>query len=207
MAEEKDVTVLEAYYRERSPRKRGELLQQLIAKDWGRENQIRKELYNLRYSRKSKNKDGELADGYIGLWMEIRLAANSIHGFFGSRNVRKMLSKQLKHLGILEFMEKGDLEKNLLYDEFYHMAALYIDSSRKDRSYTTTIMGLMPLKEEAIYDKLAEDVFNVAYLVPRSAGMENELSLFSRAIVDAMNDILPESREYLEQMVANYNGK
>ncbi len=201
MAEEKNQVTLEDYYLEISPKKRGKILESLMELDDGRDNQIRKELYNLRYSSKNLRRDGELADGYIALWMNIKLTVDNSTGFFGNRGMKKELTKTLAKLGITKYMQMGNLEKKILYDEFYHMAVLYIQSSLTDKNYTTAFMGMISMKDDQIRSKLAGDVYKVAYLMPRRVSMEEEFSIFTKAATEAFCDILPDYREQLEELI------
>ncbi len=201
MAEEKNQVTLEDYYLEISPKKRGKILESLMELDDGRDNQIRKELYNLRYSSQNLRRDGELADGYIALWMNIKLTVDNSTGFFGNRGMKKELTKTLAKLGITKYMQMGNLEKKILYDEFYHMAVLYIQSSLTDKNYTTAFMGMISMKDDQIRSKLAGDVYKVAYLMPRRVSMEEEFSIFTKAATEAFCDILPDYREQLEELI------
>ncbi len=201
MAEEKKQVTLEDYYREISPRKRGRILESLMESDGSRENQIRRELYELRYSSKNLRNDGDYADGYIALWMNMKLTVDNSTGFFGSRSLKRELTKTLAKLGVTKYMQMGETERKLLYDEFYHMAMLYMHTSLTDKNYTTAFMGMISMKDGEVKSKLTKDVYKVAYLMPKRVKMEEDFSVFTKAATDAFCDILPEYREQLEGLI------
>lgn len=191
MTQEMNTVTAEDYYKEQDPLKRGEILRILEEREPGEENRLRRAIYDRRYACKSQRNDGELADGYIGLWMSMRLLADKSRGFLGKKSLRKELVKQMDRLGIPAFMDQGELARELLFDEFYHMAALYIHISLTDRSYGSTFLGMMPLKEEQLHAKLSDEVSRIAYEIPANLGMEEEFSIFTRAVADAFTDALP----------------
>ena len=81
------------------------------------------------------------------------------------------------------------------------MVKLYITSSMSDRNYSSACMGMIALKEEQIQGKLIQDVYQVAFVMPRQVSMENEFSLLTQAACDALGDILPDSREILQEKI------
>ena len=201
MTEEKKVFTVNDYYKEQSPKKRKKILESLLDQNDGEENQMRRDLFGLRYGGKNQRKDGDLADSYIGLWMNMKMLVNSSSGFFGNRSAKKELTRAINKLGIKKYTELGETARELLYREFYHMAALYITSSMSDRNYSSAFMGMISLKEEQLQGKLIQDVYQVAFVMPRQVKMENEFSLLTQAACDALGDILPDSREILQEKI------
>lgn len=199
--EEQKLNYVDIYYREFVPQKREKILEQLLAENDSEENQIRKELFEKRYGEKSQRRDQDRADGFVKLWMNMKFSAENVTGWFGVRGMKKEITKQMSVLGIPQFMSRGELVQEMLYREYYHLTALYIDISMKDKNYTSAFMGMMPIKEENVYRKIAADVFKVAYDVPRRVDMEDELEMLSKAATEAFRNILPDSWEYLEELI------
>lgn len=198
MSDQTSQELLKKYYSEYEPVKRGKILDELVAEDPDRSNLRRKEIYDLRYDIANLKKNGVVGDGYVNLWMTMKYSAENNTGWFGCKGARKEITKLLDKMGIPGFIQS---DEKMMYDEFYHLSALYITSSRTDRNYTTALMGMMPMKDEAILRKIAGDIYMVGYVMPSRIKMEDEFAVFSRAVRDAYYDILPDNREYLEELL------
>lgn len=143
-----DTPTIAKYYREKEPMERLKLLEQSIAAEEDPEgNKIRKELWEIRYSDKSEAGDTR-ADGYLGLWMTMEFNRNSGSRFFGTRSAKKEIGKYLTKLKFQEIQEKGGLYEELLYRECCHMVLVYMDLCQTDKSYNTTLCGLIHIKED-----------------------------------------------------------
>ena len=91
-----DTPTITQYYREADPAKRLALLNMSI--EAGEEpelNEIRKELWNIRYQDKSEVGGDTRADGLIALWMIMEFNKDSGRRFMGVRGGRKEILKQL----------------------------------------------------------------------------------------------------------------
>ena len=85
-----DTPIITQYYKEHDPMKRKELLEQSIAAgEWPEENQIRKELWEIRYAEPSKVDKENRADGFLSLWMLMEFNKDSGKRFMGVRGGRK----------------------------------------------------------------------------------------------------------------------
>lgn len=198
MADQINQELLKKYYNEYDPVKRGKILDELIAENPDSSNQRRKEIYDMRYDIKNLKKNGVVGDGYVNLWMTMKYSAENNTGWFGCKGARKEITKLLEKMGIPGFLET---DEKMMYDEFYHLSALYITSSRTDRNYTTSLMGMVPMKDDVILSKIAGDIYMVGYVMPSRIKMESEFAVFGRAARDAYYDILPDNREYLEELL------
>ena len=115
-----DTPIITQYYKEHDPMKRKELLEQSIAAgECPEENQIRKELWEIRYAEPSKVDKENRADGFLSLWM--------------------------------------------------------------DRSYNTTLCGIVSISKDKAKQKIQKDIYETAIHLPMSIKMEEELSLITRA--------------------------
>lgn len=199
--EEQKIDYVEKYYREYVPEKRRKLLEQMLEDDNSEANQIRRELFEKRYGERFLRNGRDAADGFVKLWMNMKFSAENVTGWFGVRGMKKEIVKQLDELGISQFMTRGEEVRELLYREYYHLTALYINISMKDKNYTSAFMGMMPIKEENVCRKIAADVWKVAYDVPRRVAMKAEFEMLAQAATEAFGNILPDSREYLEELI------
>ena len=186
-----DTPTIAKYYREKEPMERLKLLEQSIAAEEDPEgNRIRKELWEIRYSDKSEAGDTR-ADGYLGLWMTMEFNRNSGSRFFGTRSAKKEIGKYLTKLKFQEIQEKGGLYQELLYRECCHMVLVYMDLCQTDKSYNTTLCGLIHIKEDSAKSKLQRDIRETAVDLPGTLGMESELGIITRAAREIYRQYYP----------------
>lgn len=186
-----DTPTIAKYYREKEPMERLKLLEQSIAAEEDPEgNKIRKELWEIRYSDKSEAGDTR-ADGYLGLWMTMEFNRNSGSRFFGTRSAKKEIGKYLTKLKFQEIQEKGGLYQELLYRECCHMVLVYMDLCQTDKSYNTTLCGLIHIKEDSAKSKLQRDIRETAEDLPGTLGMESELGIITRAAREIYRQYYP----------------
>lgn len=207
MAEEKELKFLEQYYKETEPLKRKELLKKSIeAGEDPQGNPIRMELWEARYHERSQNKN-ERADGFLKLWMVMKYAGDNTTGIFGYGGVRRDVRKTLKKLHFEEFKQKDEQTRKLLYKECYHMAQLYLYLCENDRTYGSTLLGMMALSKEKLQSKIGADIFNVACKVPVRLKMEEELEPLLSAVIDAYIHTYPEERRSMEESISAWKNK
>ena len=186
-----DTPTIAKYYREKEPMERLKLLEQSIAAEEDPEgNKIRKELWEIRYSDKSEAGDTR-ADGYLGLWMTMEFNRNSGSRFFGTRSAKKEIGKYLTKLKFQEIQEKGGLYEELLYRDCCHMVLVYMDLCQTDKSYNTTLCGLIHIKEDSAKSKLQRDIRETAVDLPGTLGMESELGIITRAAREIYRQYYP----------------
>ena len=186
-----DTPTIAKYYREKEPMERLKLLEQSIAAEEDPEgNKIPNELWEIRYSDKSEAGDTR-ADGYLGLWMTMEFNRNSGSRFFGTRSAKKEIGKYLTKLKFQEIQEKGGLYEELLYRECCHMVLVYMDLCQTDKSYNTTLCGLIHIKEDSAKSKLQRDIRETAVDLPGTLGMESELGIITRAAREIYRQYYP----------------
>lgn len=193
----------ENYYRETNPDVRRALLLEALEKEDTPENRLRQRLLELRYSKPARSKDGQWTDAYIKLWMALKFAAQYAGSFFGGRGARRDVRRLLEELQIARILEEGSEARELLYREFYHGACVYLRLCASDRNYSSTLMGMVPMKEDRVQAKIARDIYESLYVGARFAQAEEELSLFRQAAKEAFEDLMPAQREYLQEMIDN----
>ena len=174
-----DTPTIAEYYRETDPMKRKALLDQALASGEDSEaNEIRKELWEARYS---KTGDGNVADGFLRFWMTMEFNRTSGHKVFGVKGAVKDIRKELDSVKFQQIRAKSPLHEELLYRECAHLVKFYMDLCETDKSYNTMLCGLIPIKKEDVKSKLQRDIYETAVCLPRDLAMEEELSLLTKA--------------------------
>lgn len=177
-----DTPVIAQYYREHDPMKRKALLEQSIeAGECPEENQIRRELWEIRYGEPSQvEKDGR-ADGFLALWMALEFNRDAGGKLFGSKGARKEITRHLEKLKFDQLRKKSPLHEQLLYKECCHLVKMYIELCETDKSYNSALCGIITIGNDQAKKKIQTDIYKVAIALPPSIHMEEELGLIVRA--------------------------
>lgn len=181
-----DTPTIALYYREYDPMKRKMFLDQSIAAGEDEEaNAVRKELWELRYGGPSELGPDTRADGYLALWMAMEYSKDTASKFFGVKRARKEIEKNLNRLKFKELQEKSELHRELLYRECCHMVKTYMELCKKDKTYNTTLFGIVPINEKNAKSKLQGDIYHTAVRLPEEINMQQELGIITRAAREA----------------------
>lgn len=187
-----DTPTIALYYREHDPMKRKMFLDQSIAAGEDEEaNAVRKELWELRYGGPSELGPDTRADGYLALWMAMEYSKDTASKFFGVKRARKEIEKNLDRLKFKELQEKSELHRELLYRECCHMVKTYMELCEKDKTYNTTLFGIVPINEKNAKSKLQGDIYHTAVRLPEEINMQQELGIITRAAREVYEDHFP----------------
>ena len=187
-----DTPTIALYYREYDPMKRKMFLDQSIAAGEDEEaNAVRKELWELRYGGPSELGPDTRADGYLALWMAMEYSKDTAGKLFGLKRARKEIEKNLDRLKFKELQEKSELHRELLYRECCHMVKTYMELCEKDKTYNTTLFGIVPINEKNAKSKLQGDIYHTAVRLPEEINMQQELGIITRAAREAYEDHFP----------------
>lgn len=187
-----DTPTIALYYREHDPMKRKMFLDQSIAAGEDEAaNAVREELWELRYGGPSELGPDTRADGYLALWMAMEYSKDTAGKLFGVKRARKEIEKNLDRLKFKEIQEKSDLHRELLYRECCHMVKTYMELCEKDKTYNTTLFGIVPINEKNAKSKLQGDIYHTAVSLPEEINMQQELEIITRAAREAYEDHFP----------------
>lgn len=177
-----DTPTIAAYYREADPMKRKALLDQSIAEGEDAEgNDVRREIWEIRYRNKSDADASERADGFLALWMAMEFNRDADKKWFAVKRARKEINKQLENLKFTEIAGKSELHRELLYRECCHLVKLYMDLCERDKNYNNMLCGLISMSSERSKEKLQTDVKETAIRLPKALQMEEELGMIMQA--------------------------
>ena len=182
------------YYEESDPLRRKKLLKLILEQEGASEENIaRKEIFEARYAKTSKADKQAPADGYLGLWMVLEYNKNVGGGFLGLniRQAQKEIRRHLSKLKIREFHDRSGVYASLIERELEHMVRVYIQLCQKDRTYNSTIFGMMKMSSESAERKLKEDITSIMDLLPEKLQMTEELSLITTAVRKVYDEVFP----------------
>ena len=167
-----DTPIIALYYREHDPMKRKMFLDQSIGEP-------------------SEAGSGTRADGYLALWMAMEYSKDTAGKLFGLKRARKEIEKNLARLKFREMQEKSELHRELLYRECCHMVKTYMELCEKDKTYNTTLCGIVPISEKSAKSKLQKDVYTTAIVFPEEINMQEELEMITKAAREAYEAHFP----------------
>lgn len=193
----------ECYYIEEDKTKRKELLlAHMTDGDNSLENDIRMQLWKLRYEPRD-NASAEI-DYFVKSFLKLMTESKISLNFLNKRNEVKRMNHIMENLGIVsskwfsfEMFSDKSLINSLLYQEYQAFAAYYMHFSRKDSHYISGFMGSIHLKEEQIIEKLARDLKDSCIVTPKMFGLQDSFDLFKKGCFDAFYREYPQQRELL----------
>lgn len=188
------------YYHELKVDKRKKMLDDAIAYEgMSPENELRQKLLEARYG-KSLGR-GRRVDFFIRGWVTLSMLPNSV----SPRNKKKRAREIQSIMDDWKFelaSEYGETGKRILYEEFCNMTLAYIDTCRHDKTYGAVILGMGRISEDSMMEKIARDVFNVAYSIPEELGISEDLKIFTQAATAMVCEAFPDIEEEFLELVS-----
>lgn len=183
---EEDRRELRDYYVESSPARRRQILNVAMETQSDPEaDEIRLQIWKLRYAKARENGKSGRADGYLKLWMDLRYLAENPPGRFSVKKTQKRLERELEELGFFQFYDQSEQSRMLLFQECLHTARLYVKLCFSDRNYTSMILGMMPMKEGRVQDKVSKDLKKLYEDLPKVVEIPKPLELMLSAAKEA----------------------
>ena len=151
------------------------------------------------------------ADRFLHAWMMIQATGAGGVSFFQKKRQKKELCGYLMQLGIqtdeIKNVEKNsDVEetcgKNILEEEWKNFAYTYLASCTGSRAYCSTLFGIVPIKEAAVAEKIAQDIDLVTKDYPAAFGLEEAVRPFRSIMVDAFCRYIPDGEAVWRSMHA-----
>ena len=151
------------YYMETDGMRRKALLDQALAAEDTEENRMRLLLWNKRYTDHKGKYDG--TDHFFRVWVDLPFIVRECNSFLGKRKAGKRRAEVLETRG-LNIPEENPEYRDLWYREFVNFCSTYIQISRNDRSYSTTLFGIGAIPEDNLLKKIAADLCKRAIEYP-----------------------------------------
>ena len=94
------------------------------------------------------------------------------------------------------------LEQMLLRLEWKTFAKFWMETCIKDKSYSSTVFGLVRMKDETLAKKLAQEIADVCVFIPRALGLEERAVPLRNAVVKAYEEMIYQGRSYWDALTA-----
>ena len=154
------------------------------------ENEIRKKLFDLRYS-EHKEAKGKYIDNFLRAYLEMKYLSDTGKVRLFKSGKIKQLKKALSGIKYYDYLNADETEKKLYYNELVHMAKLYVTLCNKDKHYGSVLLGLGRMKDENLKTKIANDVRTISHKIPENLGLEDEMEMWTSAIDEGFASVFP----------------
>lgn len=182
------------YYKETDPVKRKELLEvQLSNPDHGREEELRKMLWEFRYEYREKEKN--YADSFIRAWMEMIFESGLLKSRTGGKRRRKVMDASYQALHLDFPKEYGAMGEEVLHQELYQLLHFIVEIDLRDRSYGNLLLGMGRATEEHLVKKITRDFDRVCIQLPELIGEQEKFKLFTEVGKQVYKDCFPDEEE------------
>ena len=189
---------IQQYMREPESGRRREILEQAIAEEGlTPDNELRQKLLNARY----QEKDGREIDTFIRGWVNLSFLDNSSTGFFSKKRIEKEKKSVLSDWQLELAESYGETGRQVLYEEMFNLARLYMQICEEDKTYGSVILGLGQMKKERRTAKIARDVYRAAYELPARYDLREKLAVFTQAATDAFYEVYDRDKDLLRQLI------
>ena len=163
---------------------RKELLQEAINQNLDPEHDpYRMELLNRRFFSKGKKETG---DAFMLAWIMIKSAA-SAGGTLKVKKLQRELEGYLETLCLRNYTPKSPAQQQVLEEEWEDLAKRYILSCTKSKNYCSTFFSIVPLKDDAVAKKLADEINLVTQVYPARFGLEEAFFPLRIIFISAYN--------------------
>lgn len=181
------------YYDIPTPSLRKEYLEQAIASNLDPDHDLyRMELLKKRFGIKGKKDSG---DRFMFAWIMIKSAALARDNLLIQKQKRE-LEQYLKDLCLRGFVPESPAMEQVLEDEWSDFARRYIISCAKSKNYCSTFFSVIPLKYDAIAQKLADEIDLVTRIYPDKFEMAQDFLPLRRMFMDAYYQLIDDANFY-----------
>ncbi|MEE0955486.1 MAG: DUF6553 family protein [Eubacterium sp.] len=187
-----------SYIRETDREKRRQILEEAIAAEGlSPENELRRKLLDSRYQKKNQAD----VDTFIRGFMNLRFLENASKGFFAKGKIKKTMQLIREDWCMDLAHSYGEAGDRILCQELCNMTRLYFRLCEEDRNYNAVLLGFGHISDESRTAKIAKEIYDLAYVIPETAGLTEELKLFTKAAEDTFRQVYPDSQSFLDDKI------
>ena len=193
--------IWDLYYEETDPERRKELLSDGCGDAPENERDaLRRSLWNLRYA--VPEAEGRRVDRLLWQFVNILCIYRMSGPGFLRKNGEKEIREAIRTMGFREASSFGEEGNKELYREFRNAARRYFAVCSGDRSYRKKYFGIVPISGGECSEKLARDAWRLSVGVEERFHLENEFTLFSKAVKDEFFAFVPGAQSLWDRCMA-----
>lgn len=145
----------------------------------------------------SHDKNGNV-DAFMYAWTMIKASSSSGVSFFTKKKQLRELLSYMQDLCLIHYEPECPEEKQVLTEEWASFAAQIISSNAGNRTYCSTLWGLIPMKDTLVAQKIADDIELVTQKYPSQFGYEEAFAPFHRILKDTFCQMIENGSSYFE---------
>ena len=126
-------------------------------------------------------------------WLMIQVIGRTSINIFNSKKLRREMEDHLDVL--LSPGIAGDVNAKLL-----DFADYFIDSCLSSKAYSTAVFGIMSMSEAGAATRLAQDIIEVTYDIPKRFGLEKESAVLRRAFLTKYKEKIQGAHKILAEL-------
>ena len=170
--------------------------------------------------------DNPCLDKYMYAWMSILISGRTGIYFWNKKSKQKEIRELLD---IFEFPEEKSLPENKMKKkdaadrsteadkheesankmlqnacklaEWRAFASFWIETCVEDKSYSSTVFGLLRMKDESLAKKMAQDIADALFFIPKSLGLLEVAEPIRKTFVDCYCNSIFQGEKYWKEIV------
>jgi hypothetical protein len=136
-------------------------------------------------------------DLFMNAWMMIKVSATSGVPIFGRRLKKKEMASYMHTLCISDFPCDDDEALAIREQEWASFARTLISVCTNSRGYCSTLFGMVPIKDETVLKKIAEEIVLVTKTYPSAFGLYDDMKPFSDAVIKTYCEVIENGDIYI----------
>lgn len=118
------------------------------------------------------------------------------------KHFEKELHGILDDLGVFIAEKYGEAGQALMYDEMCNIVRKFVQLCREDKQYNAVLFGFGRIKPKTQSRKVARNLAQITFYVPRATGTEKEFLMLANAARQVFAEEYPKTAEDLENAIA-----
>lgn len=126
-------------------------------------------------------------------WLMVQVIGRTSINLLNSRRLRREMEE---HLEILQSPGMAESVDAKLLD----FADYFIDSCLSSKAYSTAVFGIMSMSEAGAATRIAQDILEVTYEIPKRFGLEQQSALLRTAFLTRFTEKISGANQILADL-------
>lgn len=127
-------------------------------------------------------------------WMMLKADCENTP-FFREKKQQEF-QKYLRDLCLLDYEPESEAEQQILSEEWADFARCYLSYCAQSRTYCSTFFGIVPIRDEAVARKMAEEIDLITKKYPTDLGFPEALLPLRRIFLSVYCQMVEDGETY-----------
>lgn len=150
------------------------------------EDQRRMEILEKRYPHEAKQ---DYTDAFMHTWLMILAEGKQSLNFLNRSSRTKDMKKHASEL----FLDQPD---SAVTAEWRNFTSALIHLHADDRTYSSTIFGLIPLRDNGVASQIADEIQHATCIIPSRFGLKEQFAPLHTIMIAVFDEMIPDSSQY-----------